>query len=299
MTIKPLIKWVGGKTQIIDTLYDNFQKIISDKPLENYHEVFLGGGSVLLSLLFWIREGKIKALDSCKFKAYDLNKVLVSMFINVRDKPEELYIEIKPMIEYYNSVPEDKKEEYYYIVRKHYNEATKKDFKSIGVSAMFIFLNKTGFRGLYREGPNGYNVPFGHYKNPEILNYEHLMDVSFLIKDVEFSIMDFNESLDYIISHDYEKTYTSFVYLDPPYVPENSKSFTKYNESDFSLEKHKLLFDLCHKLHISFIMSNSDVELVKESFNDVKYTIQRIECKRSINSKNPGAKAMEVIITNF
>jgi len=164
---------------------------------------------------------------------------------------------------------------------------------------MFIFLNKTGFRGLYREGPNGYNVPFGHYKNPEILNYEHLMDVSFLIKDVEFSIMDFNESLDYIISHDYEKTYTSFVYLDPPYVPENSKSFTKYKESDFSLEKHKLLFDLCHKLHISFIMSNSDVELVKESFNDVKYTIQRIECKRSINSKNPGAKAMEVIITNF
>jgi len=293
--VKPLIKWVGGKTQIIDNLYEKFQSVIKDKPIENYYEIFLGGGAVLLALLSWIKEGKIKTSKDFKIRAYDLNKNLINMFINVRDNPKEIYDLIKPMIDYYNSVNDNEKESYYYQVREHFNNISKNP-TDIATSAAFIFLNKTGFRGLYREGPRGYNVPFGHYKNPEILNYEHLMEISSLIQDVEFEVADFSHSINFIQSQKYNKEYANFVYLDPPYAPENSKSFTKYNESDFSLEKHNLLFELCHKLSIPFIMSNSNTELVRDSFVDKKYTLEEIDCKRRINSKNPESKTVELII---
>ncbi len=315
MTVKPIIKWVGGKTQILPKLEDKFIKFLKDKPLDKYYEIFLGGGAVLLGLLSWIKEGKIKVSESFKIKAYDINKALIYMYINIRDNPQEIYDIALPLIQYFNSVDEKSQEAYYYQLREYYNlnfgnfsqnEVSNDEMKmSPTASALFIFLNKTGFRGLYREGPKGYNVPFGHYKNPEILNYEHLMEVSSLISKVEFYVSDFSESLGSIIQNSEndlsEKEFSNLVYLDPPYVPLNSKSFTKYNESDFSLEKHKLLFEMCHKLPIPFIMSNSDTQLVRDSFENedkykYKYIVESIECKRSINSKNPGEKAMEVII---
>jgi DNA adenine methylase len=309
MVVKPIIKWVGGKTQILETLEEKFINLVKDKPLESYYEIFLGGGSVLLGILSWIKEGKIKVSNSFKVKAYDINSSLIHMFINIRDNPQEIYDIILPLIEYFKIVDDKSKESYYYQLRDYYN----KEFhnhnerkKTSTASALFIFLNKTGFRGLYREGPRGYNVPYGHYKNPEILNYEHLMEISRLIENVNFEVLNFSESLEKIIDIHHNKENSHLVYLDPPYVPLTSKSFTKYNESDFSLENHNKLFDLCHRLPISFIMSNSDTKLVKEAFGfekenvsdklNNKYSIELIECKRSINSKNPGEKAMEVFI---
>ena len=292
MVVKPIIKWVGGKTQILNKLYESFTKILENKPLDNYYEIFLGGGSVLLALLSWIQNGQLQVSKDFKVFAYDINKTLVHMFINVRDKPQELYDTILPMIEYYNSVDEKSKEAYYYSLREYYNSVNETHFREIGVSALFIFLNKTGFRGLYREGPSGYNVPFGHYKNPEILNYEHLMEVSKLIKNVIFEVTSFETSLNIE-----NNTGVNLVYLDPPYAPENKKSFTKYTRNDFTLSSHEMLFKMCDNLKISFIMSNSYVEMVKEHFdNNEKYSVETIECKRSINSKDPGSKTTEVLI---
>jgi DNA adenine methylase len=296
--IKPILKWVGGKTQIIDN-------IIKEFPLEinNYHEIFLGGGSVLLALLSYVKMGNIKI--NGKIYAYDINEPLIYMYKNIQSNHNELYNEIRLLIEDFNScgngelnrkpknIEEAKtlNENYYYWIRSEYN---KSDFdrNSIKGSAMFIFLNKTCFRGVFRIGPNGFNVPYGNYKKPEIINKEHLEKVSSIIKDVEFQCSDFRESLKNIEKND-------FVYLDPPYAPETNNSFVGYTKDGFNIQSHNDLFQLIHKLtekNIKIVLSNSDVELVRENFKE-KYNIKSIICKRSINSKNPDAKVKELIIT--
>ena len=296
--IKPILKWVGGKTQIIDN-------IIKEFPLEinNYHEIFLGGGSVLLALLSYVKIGNIKI--NGKIYAYDINEPLIYMYKNIQSNHNELYNEIQLLIEDFNScgngelnrkpknIEEAKtlNENYYYWIRSEYN---KSDFdrNSVKGSAMFIFLNKTCFRGVFRIGPNGFNVPYGNYKKPEIINKEHLEKVSSIIKDVEFQCSDFRESLKNIEKND-------FVYLDPPYAPETNNSFVGYTKDGFNIQSHNELFQLIHKLtekNIKIVLSNSDVELVRENFKE-KYNIKSIICKRSINSKTPDAKVKELIIT--
>ena len=181
-------------------------------------------------------------------------------------------------------------ESYYYWLRQCYNKLTQEEKNTPLGSAYFIFLNKTCFRGVYREGPNGFNVPFGHYKNPEVISEEHLMTMSTYIKNVKFSCMKFEDSFTHINESDY-------IYMDPPYAPENATSFVGYTKEKFSLEQHMLLFETCKKY--KFMMSNANVPLVTDNFKDNKYKIKTITCKRSINSKNPNAMTKEVIITNY
>jgi DNA adenine methylase len=160
---------------------------------------------------------------------------------------------------------------------------------------MFIFLNKTCFRGVFRIGPKGFNVPYGHYKNPEIINKKHLEQINLLIQNVIFECKDFNTSLATIETNDY-------VYLDPPYAPETDTSFVGYTENGFNIDNHKKLFELINKLtekNIKIMSSNADVSLVRNNFTNEKYNITSILCKRAINSKNPQAKAKEVIIKNY
>jgi len=154
-----------------------------------------------------------------------------------------------------------------------------------------MFINKTCFRGMYREGPNGYNVPYGHYKKtPNILTEEELHNFSTLIKDVEFIHSDFNNSINNIKSND-------FVYFDPPYAPENEKSFVGYIANGFNLDTHNILFNKIKNLkNIQFVMSNSNVDLVINSFKD--YNIEKIIARRAINSKKPGSTTKELIIYN-
>jgi DNA adenine methylase len=190
----------------------------------------------------------------------------------------------------------ENKENYYYWMRIKYNTLTLHDKSSVYGSAIFIFLNKTCFRGVFRVGPRGFNVPYGHYDNPEIINKLHLDEIHELIQGVIFRCCDFTASMSTIEAND-------FVYLDPPYAPETVTSFVKYTESGFSLEKHVLLFETIHALTIKMMMSNADVSLVRENFTNCgenkKYTVNSILCKRKINSKNPDAKALEVIIKNY
>ena len=189
----------------------------------------------------------------------------------------------------------DLKENYYYWIRSEYNKLCLDHKKNILGSAMFIFLNKTCFRGVFRVGPNGFNVPYGHYKNPEIVNKEHLDEIHNLIQDVVFECSDFNVSLTNIEPND-------FVYLDPPYAPETNTSFVGYTEKGFNIENHTNLFQLIHRLtdtNKKIMLSNADVSLVRENFTSEKYKTLTISCKRSINSKNPDAKANEVIIRNY
>ena len=162
-------------------------------------------------------------------------------------------------------------------------------------TAMLIFLNKTCFRGVYREGPNGFNVPFGHYKNPKIFDSEHLETVSELVQGVVFARAAFADSLSGIRPG-------SFAYLDPPYAPANTTSFVGYTEDGFDEKNHKHLFKMCDDLArdgVSLVMSNADVPLVRTNFPEDRYSTTVISCRRAINSKNPASRANEVIVRSL
>jgi len=307
---KPFVKWVGGKTQLLPTIFEKFPKEIN-----NYHEPFIGGGSVLFHLLDKVNEKSITVKGS--IYVYDYNINLINVYKDIQSNPENLFNEIMKHKDKLSSLEgkgkealgkgrkkdypktvkasESSRESYYYWQRDMFNKMK----PCLEKSALFIFLNKTCFRGVYREGPNGFNVPYGGHsskeKIPEIITLKYLKDASVLLKKVIFKSCDYKESFKNIKSGD-------FVYLDPPYVPEDSKSFVAYNKGGFSEENHKELFKLCHGLKdkkISFMMSNSKVDTVTESFVDAAYVVSRIVVKRSINSKNPGSKTEEVIITNY
>ena len=292
---KPFLKWVGGKTQII-------QKIIQKIPTEinNYYELFLGGGSVLLAILSLQKQNKI--IIKNKIYAYDINSDLINLYKHIQNNKDELYKLINFYFNEYNNIKETiinrkpqsiedaktSKESYYYWIRKKYNNINK---DTVECSSLFMFLNKTCFRGMYREGPNGYNVPYGHYKTtPKIISKKELDYISDLIKNVEFIHSSFKDSIKNIKSND-------FVYLDPPYAPENSKSFVGYVAEGFNLETHELLFNEIKKFkNINFVMSNAKVDLVMNHFKGYNY--EDITARRAINSKKPGSTTTEIIIYN-
>ena len=293
---KPFLKWVGGKTQIIN---DIIAKI--PKEINNYHELFLGGGSVLLAILSLQKQNKITIKN--KIYAYDINNDLINVYKHIQSNKDELYTFINLYINEYDSIKgteinrkpttieeaKTSKESYYYWIRNKYNHINK---NTVECSALFMFINKTCFRGMYREGPNGYNVPYGHYKKtPTIISKTDLDYIGDLIKDVKFKHSSFVESIKNIKKGD-------FVYLDPPYAPETANSFVGYVADGFNLETHKLLFNEIKNLDdkIKFVMSNAKVELVTENFK--KYNCQDIIARRAINSKKPGSKTTEVIIYN-
>ena len=300
---KPIIKWVGGKTQIITTLLEEFPKEI-----KNYHEIFLGGGSVLLGVLSYIKSGEIRIHGNVF--AYDLNEPLIYLYKNIQLYHDDLYHQVETVIREFKECTGDSvnrhakdideakqsQENYYYWTRKVYNSLTLERQKTIYGSALFLFLNKTCFRGVFRVGPNGFNVPFGHYDNPEILNKKHLDDLQSLIKDVIFEVQDFSSSIVSASEGD-------FVYLDPPYAPEKEKSFVGYTLNGFNATQHALLFDLCHtsltRKNVNMMMSNSDVQLTRDAFVSSEYSIVSLSCKRSINSKKPGSKAKEIVVKNY
>ena len=292
---KPFLKWVGGKTQIIDSIISKLPKEIN-----NYHELFLGGGSVLFAILSLQKHNNFLIKD--KIYAYDINVNLINMYKNVQNNKDELYKILKSYYDKYDSITgriinrkpktieeaQTSKESYYYWLRDKYNNIDK---NTVECSALFILINKICFRGMYREGPNGYNVPYGHYKKtPSLISKKELDDISSLIKDVVFQHNGFIESIKNVKDGD-------FVYLDPPYAPENSKSFVGYVEGGFNLKTHESLFAEIKKLeNIKFIMSNAKVDIVTNSFKD--YNCEDIVARRAINSKNPGSTTTEVIIYN-
>jgi len=298
---KPLLKWVGGKSQIIDTLMRMLPKNIN-----NYHELFVGGGSFLIMIL-WARSKGLIDIKGHIF-ASDLNEALIGFYNNVKCRKDELYEHITDVIAEFDACPIDgpvirkstcdddrltSKESYYYWIRKMYNEDS--DKSNIKSSSYFLFLNKTNFRGMYREGPNGYNVPYGNNKNPGIINSEALNYISDLIQDVTFTHCDFHDGFANVAGRG------DFVYLDPPYAPESDKSFVGYTKDGFDIKQHELLFQLTNEISKKnrIMMSNASVQLVRTNLSYEDYIYDIISCRRAINSSNPAAKTDEVIITNY
>lgn len=300
MIQKPPLKWAGGKTQIIESIIKEFPR-----KTNNYHELFLGGGSVLLAVLSLQSQDKMKIKEN--IYAYDINPNLINLYIHIQKNKDELYDHILKYMDIYDSLDgnvinrkaktleeaKTSKESYYYWMRKEFNELRKTDTNSIKISALLLILNKTCFRGIYREGPNGFNVPYGHYKTtPVIIKKENLDKISELIRNVSFQCLDFRESIKNIKKGD-------FVYLDPPYAPENKTSFVGYTSDGFNTQMHNKLFDDIINLDmkkIKFVMSNANVDFVKERFKE--YKCQEINARRAINSKKPDSVTTELIVGN-
>tara|TARA_B100001559_G_C16501244_1_gene623458 strand:+ start:3545 stop:4384 length:840 start_codon:yes stop_codon:yes gene_type:complete len=273
---KPLIKWVGGKHKLLHHLLTKFPTTIN-----NYHELFLGGGSVLLGVLS-AQENKQITIKG-KLYAYDSNPVLIGFYKAIQSNWKELYDTIMKIKKAGEKV-EDK--EYYYYIRQLYNSRDDTDMARI---AEFVYLNKTCFRGIFRLNKSGgFNVPHGNYKNPKIADPIEFEKVSKSIQNVEFICSDF-EDVDIRSKKD-------FVYMDPPYVPEKKDSFVAYDKVGFTEEKHNALFDKCVKMKCKWMMSNSNTEPVREKLK--KFNIVEIDARRAINSKNPAAKTKEVVVYN-
>ena len=305
---KPLLKWVGGKMQIMNDIMCGFPKEIN-----NYHEPFIGGGSVLVSFLTKVRDGAIKL--SGKVYASDLNANLISFYKNIQSRPEECIDELRKLCSEYGAIGDGggggvvnrdaknieeastSKESYYYWTRARFNALTAEERVLPKAAAMLLFLNKTCFRGLYREGPNGFNVPFGNNKNAAIIDEKNIRFVSGLIKDVIFTHCSFenNAALAGAVRGD-------FIYFDPPYAPETGTSFVGYNKDGFGIESHRALFRICGEMTkkgVSILMSNADVKLVKDAFPSPVYATRIISCRRAIHSKEPDSRTNEVLITNM
>lgn len=274
LSMKPLLKWVGGKTQILGEVLSTFPRTI-----ENYYEPFLGGGSVLLGLLSSDIEVKGKIYAS------DVNPILINFYTVLKEKPNDLYANFNKLVtEYSNS---EDKEAFYYQTRTTFNQMAKQGREH---AATFLFLNKTCFRGVYREGPSGFNVPFGHYKSLPNVDETHLTDISKAIQRVEFRCHDFASVFPRLQKGD-------FLYVDPPYVPQSTTSFVGYVADGFSAETYRNLFTGLRATPATFVMSNSDVAIVRDAFPE-PFQTKKIVARRAIHSKDPSSTTMEVLITN-
>lgn len=290
---KPFLKWAGGKTQLIN----NIKKILPKDLYKNkftYIEPFIGSGAIL----FWILNTFPK-LE--KVIINDINEDLINTYKTIATRPKEL-ISILQILEneFHKFEGQDKlRKEYYYSKRDLYN--TRKEEQS-GQAALFIFLNRTCFNGLYRVNrKNEYNVPMGSYKRPIICDKENILVVSQVLQKVEILCGDYQQTLSYASNN-------SLFYFDPPYKPlSKTSSFTSYTKDEFNDAEQIRLRDFCYKLNTlnyTWILSNSDIKEKDKNnnfFDDLysDFNIQRVNVRRSINSNTEKrGQLKELLITN-
>ena len=291
---KPFLKWAGGKTQLISEIEKKLPISIRNKRFI-YIEPFVGSGAVL----FWILNN---FPQTEKAIINDINEDLINTYKTIKSTPKELITILEILQEEYHSLDNlaDKKKEYYYQKRDLFN---KRRQEATVHSALFIFLNRTCFNGLYRVNrKNEYNVPMGSYKKPTICDKSNLLAVSEILQKVELLCGDFEQTINYTGSN-------TLFYFDPPYKPlSETSSFNSYAKDVFNDNEQIRLKKFCDKIDSlghNWLLSNSDVKgkNADDNFFDDLYagfTIKRVDAKRSINA-NPEKRGLlkELLITNI
>ncbi|MBR3624349.1 MAG: Dam family site-specific DNA-(adenine-N6)-methyltransferase [Selenomonadaceae bacterium] len=271
----PILKWAGGKTQILD-------KIIQNMPCKynNYYEPFLGGASVLLNLA-----------PNKPIFVNDINRQLVNLYTQLKENVEKVIQEVNKM----DSTPCNK--DLYYEARKKYNDKIAKQIFDAEAAALMIWLNKHCFNGLYRVNRQGFfNVPFNNKFYGKSINENNVRVIADYLKksNITITCLDFE-----VICANVEKG--DFVYFDSPYAPESvTASFTNYTFNGFSLADHERLaslFKRLDKLGAKIMLSNNDVPLIKRLY--AGYNIHSFDVKRMINRDANKRFGREVIITNY
>lgn len=269
---RPFLKWAGGKTQLTDSLLERMPIYFY-----TYHEPFVGSGALFFRLY---RDQKIKhAILS------DINAELVDTYIAIRDH-------VGDVIQLLSNFPHDEK--FYYQIRET-------DPWSVSISeraARMIYLNKTGYNGLYRVNRQGkFNVPFGQYKSPKYLDKENLLAVSRALENVEILCTSFDTVIERAKPGDW-------VYFDPPYVPlSQTSNFTSYHANGFGLTDQERLRDICIELsrnNVYITLSNSDTAIIRSLYNYPNFAIDEVLANRAINCNGEKrGKITELVITNY
>ncbi|MFU0825900.1 DNA adenine methylase [Clostridium sp.] len=273
LLVTPVLKWAGGKRQLLRDIIKHIPEKYS-----TYYEPFLGGGAVLFEL------------QPNKAVVNDINGELINVYLMIRDHVEELIEDLK---KYKNE------DEYFYKIRELDRDKNKyNQLSNVKKASRIIYLNKTCYNGLFRVNSQGqFNVPFGRYKNPNIVNATILRAASnyFNKAKITFKCGDFEDAVK-------GARKGSFIYFDPPYDPvSDTSSFTGYDIGGFDKEEQIRLKKLCDKLNqrgVKFLLSNSATDFILDLYRDYNITI--VKANRAINSQgNKRGKVDEVLVKNY
>ena len=278
VTLKPFVKWVGGKSQLVEQI-EKMLPSDGEKVLTKYAEPMIGGGALFFSVL-----------SKCDFEELyisDINAELVNAYQVIKKDVDNLIIKLNEMQISFLSMDDNGRKYYYYAVRDKFNNTVLSDDTATEKAAEFIFLNKTCFNGLYRVNRKGqFNVPMGAYKNPSICDDENLRNIHEALQNVTIVCGDYSLSKSFIDKN-------TFVYFDPPYRPiSETAGFTAYNSDLFDDNEQIRLarfIDYINQRGAKIVLSNSDPKNINENdnfFDDLykDYKINRVEATRMINS---------------
>ena len=292
MLAKPFIKWVGGKSQLLNEIKKKY-------PLEfkKYCEPFVGGGAVLFDIL--------SSMHPETVLINDINKELINTYTQIKNNCDGMINQLSEIQTLYKSNSLEENKTFFYEKRQRYNElkVNGNDVENLEKAALFIFLNKTCFNGLYRVNSKGlFNVPFNNAKNPLLCDEENLRVCSEVLQNVEMRVGDYKQCIDFIDSN-------TFVYIDPPYRPlTQTAAFTSYSENGFTDKEQRELGDFITEISNKGAMvlaSNSDPknsDINDDFFDDLysKFEIKRVSAARMINSNAKKRGAInELLISNI
>lgn len=272
--IVPFVKWAGGKRQLLTQIKERMPE-----KYNNYFEPFVGGGAVAFALL------PENALIN------DINKALINAYRQICNAPEVFLTAIKKLD---NEMWEDGKE-YYYFLREHYNDKLMKTEFDVELAALFVFINKHCFNGLYRVNGKGlFNVPYNNSRRVSV-DENLIMEISEYLQSVKIMDGDFEVACK-------EAKGGDFVFIDSPYAPLNPTSFESYTKEGFDIESHKRLAKLFDELTARgcyCMLTNHNTDLINELYGNKGYRIDIVSVKRMINSDASNRVGEEVIICNY
>lgn len=271
MNLQPFVKWAGGKRQLLPEILKRMPENFNE-----YYEPFIGGGALLFAL---------QPEDAI---INDINPHLIYTYNTIKNNVEELIKTLKKWDEI-----ETTKEKYYEMRDRFNKKIIDEDF-DVEMAALFIYLNKRCFNGLYRVNLKGlFNVPFNNKKKVNSFDEENLKNMSEYLKAITIKQGDFEDSLSSAKKGD-------FIFLDSPYAPLKPTSFSDYTKQGFDIESHKRLAEVFKELdekgcHI--MLTNHDTKLIRELYEG--YNMENVNAKRMINSDSTKRFATELIVRNY
>lgn len=273
-SVAPFVKWAGGKRQLITQIRERMPEKYND-----YYEPFVGGGAVIFDLL------PANALIN------DINKALINTYRTICNEPDAFLKEVNRLD---NDMWEDGKK-YYYSIREHYNDKLMRSEYDVELAALFVFINKHCFNGLYRVNGKGlFNVPYNNSRRVSV-DEDVIIATSEYLRGVTIIDGDFEQACKNAKKGD-------FVFIDSPYAPLNPTSFESYTKEGFDIESHKRLAKLYDELTARgcyCMLTNHNTELINELYGNKDYKIDVVSVKRMINSDASNRVGEEVIICNY
>lgn len=273
-SVAPFVKWAGGKRQLIPQIRERMPEKYND-----YYEPFVGGGAVIFDLL------PANALIN------DINKALINTYRTICNEPDAFLKEVNRLD---NDMWEDGKK-YYYSIREHYNDKLMRSEYDVELAALFVFINKHCFNGLYRVNGKGlFNVPYNNSRRVSV-DEDVIIATSEYLRRVTIIDGDFEQACKNAKKGD-------FVFIDSPYAPLNPTSFESYTKEGFDIESHKRLAKLYDELTARgcyCMLTNHNTELINELYGNKDYKIDVVSVMRMINSDASNRVGEEVIICNY